>query len=111
MPDRGQPKLPDTCVGRGAGHRMLPPVEARALVTPARGRRALFRNPTRCEAPARQEDRMTINYNDPITFGSTGNAAGLNCTGIDFSDDGGRSWTCLPVAELDIQLPFARQDV
>jgi hypothetical protein len=54
---------------------------------------------------------MTINYNEPITFGSDGNAVGLNCSGIDFSEDGGRSWTRAPVAELDIQLPFARQDV
>lgn len=54
---------------------------------------------------------MTINYNEPITFGSSGNAVGLNCSGIDFSEDGGRSWTRAPVAEMDIQLPFARQDV
>jgi hypothetical protein len=54
---------------------------------------------------------MTINYNEPITFGSGGNAVGLNCSGIDFSEDGGRSWTRAPVAELDVQLPFARQDV
>jgi hypothetical protein len=54
---------------------------------------------------------MTINYNEPITFGRDGNAVGLNCNGIDFSEDGGRSWTRAPVAEIDIQLPFARQDV
>jgi hypothetical protein len=54
---------------------------------------------------------MTINYNEPITFGSHGNAVGLNCSGIDFSEDSGRSWTRAPAAELDIQLPFARQDV
>jgi hypothetical protein len=54
---------------------------------------------------------MTINYNEPITFGRDGNAVGLNCNGIDFSEDGGRSWTRAPVAEMDIQLPFARQDV
>lgn len=54
---------------------------------------------------------MTINYNEPITFGRGGNAADLNCSGIDFSEDGGRSWTLGSVAELDIQLPFARQDV
>jgi hypothetical protein len=54
---------------------------------------------------------MTLNYNEPITFGCNGNAVGLNCDGIDFSEDGGRSWTRAPVAELDIQLPFARQDV
>jgi len=54
---------------------------------------------------------MTINYNEPITFGRDGNAAGLNCDGIDFSELGGRSWTRAPVAEMDIQLPFARQDV
>jgi len=34
----------------------------------------------------------------------------LNCDGIDFSDDD-RSWTLAPVGELDVQLPFARQDV
>ena len=31
---------------------------------------------------------MTITYNEPITFGSAGNALGLNCSGIDFSEDG-----------------------
>lgn len=54
---------------------------------------------------------MTINYNEPITFGSKGSAVHLNCSGIDFSEDDGRSWTRAPVAELDVQLPFARQDV
>jgi hypothetical protein len=54
---------------------------------------------------------MTISYNEPITFGQHGSAAGLNCTGIDFTEDGSESWTCAPVAEMDIQLPFARQDV
>jgi len=54
---------------------------------------------------------MTVSYNEPITFGRSGGAVTLNCTGIDFSEDGTRSWTCAPVAEMDIQLPFARQDV
>jgi hypothetical protein len=54
---------------------------------------------------------MSINYNEPITFGGSGSATRLNCEGIDFSDEGDRSWTCAPVAELDVQLPFARQDV
>jgi hypothetical protein len=54
---------------------------------------------------------MAIGYNEPITFGHFGTAKSLNCTGIDFLEDGDRSWTCAPVAELDIQLPFARQDI
>jgi hypothetical protein len=54
---------------------------------------------------------MTVNYNEPITFGNDGTARNLNCSGVDFSDKGGRSWTLGPVAEMDIQLPFARQDV
>lgn len=54
---------------------------------------------------------MTVNYNEPITFGASGSARDLNCIGIDFSDAGGRSWTVASVAELDVQLPFARQDV
>jgi hypothetical protein len=54
---------------------------------------------------------MTVSYNEPITFGSGGSAVGLNCTGIDFSENGRCSWTSAPVAEMDIQLPFARQDV
>ena len=54
---------------------------------------------------------MTVNYNEPITFGRAGSAVNLDCNGIDFSDDANQSWTCLPVAEVDIQLPFARQDV
>jgi len=54
---------------------------------------------------------MAINYDEPITFGLNGTASGLNCTGIDFSEYGDQSWTVAPVAEMDIQLPFARQDV
>lgn len=54
---------------------------------------------------------MAISYNEPITFGRFGSAKALNCTGIDFSENGAQSWTSSPVAELDIQLPFARQDV
>ena len=54
---------------------------------------------------------MPISYNEPITFGRNGSAKSLNCTGIDFSEDGDQSWTSAPVAELDIQLPFARQDI
>jgi len=54
---------------------------------------------------------MTLKYNEPITFGRDGSAVALNCTGFDFSEDGQQSWTCAPVAEMDIQLPFARQDV
>jgi len=30
---------------------------------------------------------------------------------VDFSEQGGQSWTNAQVAEMDIQLPFARQDV
>jgi hypothetical protein len=59
----------------------------------------------------RQEKRMSVNYNEPITFGRQGSASALNCEGIDFSESGSQSWTCAPVAELDVQLPFARQDV
>jgi hypothetical protein len=54
---------------------------------------------------------MTLSYNAPITFGRDGSALSLNCDGIDFSEDEGRSWTQAPLAELDIQLPFARQDI
>ena len=54
---------------------------------------------------------MAISYNLPNTFRAVPARPSLNCLGIDFSEDGGRSWTSAPVAELDIQLPFARQDV
>ena len=54
---------------------------------------------------------MAISYNEPITFGRHGIAQGLNCAGIDFSEDGTQSWTSAPVAELEVQLPFARQDI
>src|ERR1700732_663379 len=54
---------------------------------------------------------MASNYNVPITFGANGTAQGLNCNGIDFSDGGDQSWTSAPVAELDILLPPARQDI
>ena len=54
---------------------------------------------------------MVINYNEPIMFGSAGTAKTLNCSGVDFSEDGFESWTNAPVAEMDISLPIARQDV
>jgi hypothetical protein len=54
---------------------------------------------------------MVIGYNEPITFGSHGTARNLNCTGIDFSEDRNQSWTNAPMAELDIEVPFARQGV
>ena len=54
---------------------------------------------------------MALVYNVPITFGRAGGARALNCSGIDFSEDVGRSWTWAPVAELDCQLPLARQDI
>jgi hypothetical protein len=54
---------------------------------------------------------MTLHYNVPITFGPNGTARDLNATGIDFSDPGDQSWTSAPVAELDILLPPARQEV
>jgi hypothetical protein len=54
---------------------------------------------------------MAISYNEPITFGRLGIAKTLNCAGIDFSEDGFNSWTEAPVAEMDIPLPIARQEV
>ena len=54
---------------------------------------------------------MSIHYNEAITFGRTGTARKLNCSGIDFDEDTGRSWTHAPVAELDCSLSFPRQDV
>ena len=54
---------------------------------------------------------MIIAYNKPITFGRHGTAKDLQCTGIDFSEDGNHSWTKAPVAEFAIQLPVARQEV
>jgi hypothetical protein len=54
---------------------------------------------------------MSISYNEPITFGRHGTATNLHCVGIDFLEEGDHSWTTAPVAELDIQLPFARHDV
>jgi hypothetical protein len=54
---------------------------------------------------------MAISYNEPITFGRQGTAKGMNCAGIDFSEEGSYSWTTSSVAELDIQLPLVRQEV
>lgn len=54
---------------------------------------------------------MPLSYNVPITFGRNGMARTLNCTGIDFSESGVQSWTNAPLAELEIQLPPARQEV
>lgn len=54
---------------------------------------------------------MVVAYDDPITFGRDGSAAGMSCRGIDFNDDGDRSWTTAPLAEIDIRLPLARNDI
>jgi hypothetical protein len=54
---------------------------------------------------------VPIRINEPITFGRHGTAKGLNCTGIDFSDEGNESWTTAQFAELEIQLPFVRQEI
>lgn len=54
---------------------------------------------------------MPIAYNAPITFGKSGTARDLNCVGLDFTETGTQSWTSAPVAELDVHLPPARQDV
>lgn len=54
---------------------------------------------------------MAINYDEPITFGRDGTARSLKCSGIDFSETGIQSWTSAPVAELEIQVPFGRQDL
>jgi hypothetical protein len=51
------------------------------------------------------------NYNERIMFGLAGTAKTLNCSGIDFSEEGFESWTTSPVAEIDISLAIARQDV
>jgi hypothetical protein len=53
---------------------------------------------------AHREILMVITYNELVTFGRYGTAKSLNCTGIDFLEDGNQSWTDAPVAELDIQL-------
>jgi hypothetical protein len=52
---------------------------------------------------------MVVHYNEPITFGCTGTARQLKCSGIDFDEDTSQSWTCGPVAELDFSLPFTEQ--
>ncbi len=59
----------------------------------------------------RVKNSMAISYYEPITFGRSGIAKTLNCSGIDFSEDGFESWTSAPVAEMDIALAIARQEV
>jgi hypothetical protein len=54
---------------------------------------------------------MPIKYNETVMFGRSGAAKTMNCEGIDFSEDGFESWTAAPLAEMEIQLPLARQDV
>lgn len=54
---------------------------------------------------------MSVSFNIPIGFGRGGSAAALDTTGIDFNDDGGWSWTTGALAELDLRLPPAREDV
>jgi hypothetical protein len=69
------------------------------------------RNPTPAHGIADGGQCVPIRFNDPITFGRDGTAKELNCTGIDFSEDGNRSWTTAQFAELEIQLPFVRQEI
>jgi hypothetical protein len=54
---------------------------------------------------------MAIKYNEPITFGRSGMARELRCSGIDFSESGSESWTYESVAQMEFELPFVRQDV
>src|SRR5438045_508159 len=54
---------------------------------------------------------MAIGYNEFITFGRNGTARALKCSGIDFDEDGDRSWTSAPVVELDVPLSIPRQEV
>ena len=54
---------------------------------------------------------MAINLNDVITFGRRGLAGSLKSRGIDFEEADSHSWTIAPVAELEIELPFARQNI
>jgi hypothetical protein len=54
---------------------------------------------------------VSVAYNVPITFGRAGSVKGLNPQGIDFLDEGERSWTSSPLAEFDVRLPLARDDV
>jgi hypothetical protein len=60
---------------------------------------------------AQWEIRMSISLNEPITFGRNGTATDLKCSGVDFSEDGHRSWTSAPVADFDLQLPFSKGDL
>ncbi len=52
-----------------------------------------------------------LQFNEPITFGPSGSARELNPTGISFEDSGPYSWTIAPVAEIEIQLPLARETI
>src|SRR3979411_2807504 len=50
---------------------------------------------------------MALNYNQLITFGRQGAARNFKCRGIDFDGADSHSWTIAPVAEPEIELPFA----
>jgi|SRR6185437_4105033 len=52
-----------------------------------------------------------LQFNEPITFGPAGSARDLNPTGISFEDSGAYSWTIAPVADLEVQLPLARETI
>ena len=54
---------------------------------------------------------MPIHYNQIISFGRQGTARALKCRGIDFEEANSHSWTIAPMAELEVDLPFARHEV
>jgi hypothetical protein len=54
---------------------------------------------------------MVMAFDEPITFGWRGSARSLRTQGIEFEDAADRSWTTSQTAELEVELPLARQDV
>ena len=54
---------------------------------------------------------MLVACNEPVAFGRSSTAKSLNRVGIDFLEGGEEYRMGASVAKLDIQLPFARQDI
>ena len=52
-----------------------------------------------------------LQFNEPITFGPAGTAKELKPSGLSFDDAGPYSWTIAPMADLEVQLPIARDTI
>ena len=51
---------------------------------------------------------MSVNYDEPLTFGRNGTVQSLETTGLDFSENDSQSWTIAPVVNIELPLAYRR---